>query len=148
MTGWRVGFVAGNATGIKALGQVKTNVDSGIFKAIQRAAIAGFQTTESDLQALMSVYGQRRDLIVEGLKSLGWPLEAPKATLYIWAPVPSGYSSTEFVTLLLEKCGILVPPGNGYGAAGEGFFRIALTVSQEKIHQAISRMREAGIRYQ
>ncbi len=148
MTGWRVGFVAGNATGIKALGQVKTNVDSGIFKAIQRAAIAGFQTTESDLQALMSVYGQRRDLIVEGLKSLGWPLEAPKATLYIWAPVPSGYSSTEFVTLLLEKCGILVPPGNGYGSAGEGFFRIALTVSQEKIHQAISRMREAGIRYQ
>jgi len=148
MTGWRVGFVAGSATGIKALGQVKTNVDSGIFKAIQRAAIAGFQTTEADLQSVMSVYERRRNIIVEGLRSLGWPLEAPRATLYIWAPVPKGYTSTEFVTFLLEKCGILVPPGNGYGEAGEGFFRIALTVSEEKIYQALERMKEVGLRYQ
>jgi len=148
MTGWRVGFVAGNPIGIKGLGQVKTNVDSGIFKAIQRAAIASFQTTEGELQKVMSVYGRRRSMIVEGLKSLGWPLELPKATLYIWAPVPKGYTSTEFVTLLLEKCGILVPPGNGYGAAGEGFFRIALTVSEEKIQQALARMKEQGIYYQ
>jgi LL-diaminopimelate aminotransferase len=148
MTGWRVGFVAGNATGIKGLSQVKTNVDSGVFKAIQRAAIASFQTSEAELQAVMSVYQNRRNIIVEGLRSLGWLLEAPKATLYVWVPVPKGYSSTEFVTLLLNKCAIIVPPGNGYGAAGEGFFRIALTVADERMHEAIQRMKDAGIRYE
>lgn len=148
MTGWRVGFVAGSAVGIKGLSQVKTNVDSGVFKAVQRAAIAGFDTTEEELQKVMSVYQRRRDIIVNGLKSLGWPLEAPKATLYVWVPVPKGYNSTEFVSLLIEKCGIIVPPGNGYGAAGEGYFRIALTVADEKMYQAIERMKENGIVYQ
>ncbi|MCS7030672.1 MAG: pyridoxal phosphate-dependent aminotransferase [Gloeomargarita sp. SKYG116] len=147
MTGWRVGFVCGSAVGVQALGQVKTNVDSGVFKAIQRAAIAAFQTTEAQLQALMQVYQRRRDLVVSGLQSLGWPITAPKATLYVWAPVPPGYTSTEFATLLLEKCGIIVPPGNGYGAAGEGFFRIALTVPEERVKLAIERMQQAGIRY-
>lgn len=147
MTGWRVGFVTGNATGIKGLGQVKTNIDSGVFKAIQRAATAGFSTTESDLQALMSVYQERRDVIVAGLRELGWPIEAPKATLYIWAPVPKSYTSTEFCTLLLEKCGIVVTPGNGYGESGEGFFRIALTVPKEKMILALGRLQKEGIRY-
>jgi LL-diaminopimelate aminotransferase len=122
-------------------------VDSGVFKAIQRAAMAAFQTTDEALQDLMQVYQQRRDLIVRGLQSLGWPLVPPKATLYVWAPVPQGYTSTEFVTLLLEKCGIIVPPGVGYGAAGEGFFRIALTVPEARMELALERMREAGIRY-
>jgi LL-diaminopimelate aminotransferase len=148
MTGWRVGFVVGNAQAIKGLSQVKTNIDSGVFKAIQRAAIAGFQTTDEQLQQVMSVYQKRRDIIVEGLKSLGWPMEAPKATLYIWAPVPQGYSSNDFVNLLLDKCGIIVPPGNGYGANGEGFFRIALTIADERMQEAIQRMRDAGIRYE
>ncbi len=147
MTGWRVGFVVGSSHGIKGLGQVKTNVDSGVFKAIQRAAIAAYSTSEQELQAVMSVYQTRRNIIVEGLQSLGWEIEAPKATLYVWAKVPQGYTSTEFVTLLLDKCGIIVPPGNGYGAAGEGFFRIALTVADERMHEAIKRMKEAGIRY-
>jgi LL-diaminopimelate aminotransferase len=147
MTGWRVGFVVGNAMGIKGLGQVKTNVDSGVFKAIQRAAIAAYSTTEEELQAVMSVYQTRRDIIVKGLQSLGWPIEPPKATLYVWAAVPKGYTSTEFVSLLLEKCGIIVPPGNGYGAAGEGFFRIALTVADERMYEAIERMKAAGISY-
>lgn len=147
MTGWRVGFVVGSSHGIKGLGQVKTNVDSGVFKAIQKAAIAAYSTSEQELQAVMSVYQKRRDIIVQGLRSLGWEIAAPKATLYIWAKVPQGYTSTEFVTLLLDKCGIIVPPGNGYGAAGEGFFRIALTVADERMHEAIKRMQEAGIRY-
>ncbi|KJH72628.1 pyridoxal phosphate-dependent aminotransferase [Aliterella atlantica] len=147
MTGWRVGFVVGSSHGIKGLGQVKTNVDSGVFKAIQKAAIAAYSTSEQELQAVMSVYQKRRDIIVQGLQSLGWDIEAPKATLYVWAKVPQGYTSTEFVTLLLDKCGIIVPPGNGYGAAGEGFFRIALTVADERMHEAIKRMQEAGIRY-
>jgi LL-diaminopimelate aminotransferase len=148
MTGWRVGFVAGCSKGIKGLGQVKTNVDSGVFKAVQQAAIAAFQTTEADLQNLMAVYQRRRDLVVEGLNQLGWHLTPPKATLYVWVPVPKGYSSTDFVTLLLEKCGIIVPPGNGYGSAGEGFFRIALTVEDDRILTAFDRMRAAGIHYQ
>ncbi len=147
MTGWRVGFVVGCAQGIKGLSQVKTNVDSGVFKAIQRAAIAGLQTSEADLQSLMAVYQRRRDLVVEGLRSLGWQIEPPKATLYVWVPVPKGYTSTEFATLLLEQCGIIVPPGNGYGACGEGFFRIALTVDEAQITEAIARMRRAGITF-
>ncbi|MDB9374488.1 pyridoxal phosphate-dependent aminotransferase [Nodularia sphaerocarpa] len=147
MTGWRIGFVVGNAIGIQALRQVKSNVDSGVFKAIQKAAIAAYSTSEAELQALMSVYQKRRDIIVEGLQSLGWPIEPPKATLYVWVPVPPKYSSTEFVSLLLDKCGIMVPPGNGYGAAGEGFFRIALTIPEQRMHEAIQRLRDAGIRY-
>ncbi|MBW4645404.1 MAG: LL-diaminopimelate aminotransferase [Goleter apudmare HA4340-LM2] len=147
MTGWRVGFVVGNAMGIQGLIQVKSNVDSGIFKAIQKAAIAAYSTNEAELASVVSIYQQRRDIIVQGLQSLGWPIQPPKATLYVWVPVPPGYSSTEFVNLLLDKCGILVPPGNGYGAAGEGFFRIALTASDERMHAAIQRLKDADIRY-
>jgi len=148
MAGWRIGFVVGNALGIKGLSQVKTNIDSGIFKAIQRAAIAAYSTDPKELEQLISVYQKRRDIVIEGLKSLGWKISAPKATLYVWVPVPQGYTSAEFVTLLLEKCAIVVPPGNGYGDAGEGFFRIALTVSEERLSEAMQRMKQAGIRYQ
>jgi LL-diaminopimelate aminotransferase len=148
MTGWRVGFVVGNAMGIQGLIQVKSNVDSGIFKAIQKAAIAAYATNAAELTSIVSIYQKRRDIIVAGLQSLGWPIQPPKATLYVWVPVPPGYSSTEFVNLLLDKCGILVPPGNGYGAAGEGFFRIALTIPDERMHEAIQRLKDAGIRYQ
>ncbi|BAB76026.1 pyridoxal phosphate-dependent aminotransferase [Anabaena sp. FACHB-709] len=147
MTGWRIGFAVGNAYAIKGLSQVKTNVDSGVFKAIQKAAIAAYATDEVELQAVMSVYQSRRDIIVKGLQSLGWPIEPPKATLYVWVPVPPGYTSTEFTTLLLDKCGIVVPPGVGYGASGEGYFRVALTISDERLHEAIQRMQDAGIRY-
>ncbi|NET05298.1 MAG: pyridoxal phosphate-dependent aminotransferase [Symploca sp. SIO2B6] len=148
MTGWRIGFVVGNATGIKGLSQVKSNVDSGVFKAIQKAALASFETTEVQRQEIISVYQQRRDLIVKGLESLGWQIEPPKATIYLWVRVPKGYSSQEFATLLLEKCGIVVPPGSGYGVAGEGFFRIALTVATPRIQEAIQRLKDAGIRYE
>ncbi|MBD2457667.1 pyridoxal phosphate-dependent aminotransferase [Nostoc sp. FACHB-87] len=147
MTGWRVGFVVGNALGIQGLRQVKTNVDSGVFKAIQTAAIAAYNTSEAELQTLMSVYQNRRDTIVKGLQSLGWPIQPPKATLYVWVPVPAGYTSAEFVNLLLDKCGIMVAPGSGYGASGEGFFRIALTISEERMEEAIERMKDAGICY-
>ncbi|MBD2251397.1 pyridoxal phosphate-dependent aminotransferase [Nostoc parmelioides] len=147
MTGWRIGFAVGNAYAIKGLSQVKTNVDSGVFKAIQKAAIAAYSTDEVELQAVMSVYQNRRDIIVKGLQSLGWPIEPPKATLYVWVPVPSGYTSTEFTALLLDKCGIVVPPGVGYGASGEGYFRIALTICEERLYAAIQRMQDAGIRY-
>lgn len=147
MTGWRVGFVVGNATGIKGLTQVKSNIDSGVFKAIQRSAIVAMSTPEASLQEVIAVYQQRRDVVIAGLQSLGWPIQPPKATLYVWVPVPKGNTSAEFVTLLLEKCGIIVPPGNGYGTGGEGYFRIALTISAERLQEGIERMRAAGIRY-
>ncbi len=148
MTGWRVGFVLGTPQGIAPLARIKSNVDSGVFKAIQRAAIAAFDTSEDQLQTLMSVYQKRRDALISGLQSLGWPIQPPKATLYVWAPIPKNYtSSAAFVSDLLDKCGIIVPPGNGYGASGEGYFRIALTVEDHRIAEAISRMEKAGIRY-
>jgi LL-diaminopimelate aminotransferase len=147
MTGWRIGFVAGNSMGIKGLSQVKTNVDSGVFKAIQKAAIAAYSTTEEQLQSLVSIYQVRRDIIVQGLNSLGWSIQPPKATLYVWVPVPQGYTSGEFTSLLLDKCGIIVPPGHGYGSQGEGFFRIALTIPEARMKEAIQRMHDAGIRY-
>jgi LL-diaminopimelate aminotransferase len=147
MTGWRVGFVTGNKTAIRSLGKVKSNIDSGVFEAVQRAAVAGFATPKADLQQLMSVYQERRDVIVNGLRSLGWPLTPPKATLYVWAPVPLGYTSTEFAALLLDKCMIVVAPGKVYGEAGEGFFRIALTVPKEQMQKAIERMEVNGIFY-
>ncbi|MGB3512654.1 MAG: pyridoxal phosphate-dependent aminotransferase [Microcoleaceae cyanobacterium] len=147
MTGWRIGFIVGNTVGIQGLSQVKSNVDSGVFKAIQKGAIAAFSTTEEDLQSLVAVYQKRRDIIVKGLQSLGWSLKPPLASLYVWVRVPKNYTSVEFVSLLLEKCGIVVAPGTGYGASGEGFFRIALTVEEERIYQALQRIKDAGIRY-
>lgn len=147
MTGWRIGFVVGNSLGIKGLSQVKSNIDSGVFKAIQKAAIAAFSTTEEELQSLVVVYQKRRDILIEGLQSLGWPIKPNLASLYVWVPVPKNYTSQEFVNLLLDKCGIIVPPGNGYGLCGEGFFRIALTVEEERIDAALKRMKDAGITY-
>ncbi|MDY7007571.1 MAG: pyridoxal phosphate-dependent aminotransferase [Cyanobacteriota bacterium] len=148
MTGWRIGFVVGNSLGIKGLSQVKSNVDSGVFRAIQKAAIAAFSTTEEELQSLVVVYQKRRDILIEGLQSLGWSIQPNLASLYVWVPVPKNYTSQEFVNLLLDKCGIVVAPGNGYGVCGEGFFRIALTVEEERIYAALERMKDAGISYQ
>ncbi len=147
MTGWRIGFVVGNAKGIQGLTQVKSNVDSGVFKAIQKAAITAYSILPEERQDLILIYQKRRDLLIAGLQSMGWLIEPPKATLYVWVPVPSGYSSTEFVTLLLEKCGIIVAPGNGYGVGGEGFVRMAITITEARIQEAIERMQAAGICY-
>lgn len=147
MTGWRVGFVVGNALGIAGLARVKSNVDSGVFRAIQRAVITALETPRTKIDQLMAVYQRRRDIIVEGLQSMGWEITPPQATLYVWVPVPSGYSSQGFANLLLDECGIIVPPGNGYGKFGEGFFRIALTIPEAEIERAIARMKAAGIRY-
>ena len=147
MTGWRVGFVVGNGFGIQGLARVKSNVDSGVFQAIQRAVMTALETPRENIEAATTVYKQRRDILVEGLKSLGWEITPPKATLYMWVPVPPRYTSQEFANLLLDKCGIIVPPGNGYGASGEGFFRLALTISADRIQEAISRMKDSGIHY-
>ena len=148
MSGWRIGFVAGNSLGIKGLSQVKSNIDSGVFQAIQKAATEAFvSTTEKHLQSLVAVYQKRRDILIKGLQSLGYPIKANLASLYAWVPVPKNYTSQEFATLLLEKCGIIVVPGNAYGTSGEGFIRIALTVEDKRISQALQRIKDSGLNY-
>ncbi len=148
MTGWRVGFVAGNKDAIKALGDLKNNIDSGTFKAIQEAAEKAYDMPKEDLKALNDMYKERRDVMEAGLKELGWKVKPSKATFYLWLPVTKGMTSEEFVTAMLEKADIVVPPGNGYGKYGEGYFRIALTKPKEVLQEAINRMKKAGIRYE
>lgn len=147
MTGWRVGFVCGNADAIKALGTIKNNIDSGTFKAIQEAATAAFTIDNTYIEELNHMYQQRRDAAEEGLRELGWNIKPSKATFYLWLPVTRGMSSEEFVTAMLEKAHVVVPPGNGYGQYGEGYFRIALTKDVDTIKECIRRMKEAGIYY-
>ena len=147
MTGWRVGFVCGNADAIKALGTIKNNIDSGTFKAIQDAATAAFTVDAKYINDLNKMYQERRDAAEEGFRELGWSVKPSKATFYLWLPVPSGMSSEEFVTIMLEKAHVVVPPGNGYGRYGEGYFRVALTKDVDTIKECIRRMKEAGIRY-
>lgn len=147
MTGWRVGFVAGNADAIKALGTIKNNIDSGTFKAIQQAAAAAFTVDQSYIDKLNGMYQERRDVMEAGLREMGWNIKPSKATFYIWIPTPNKMSSEEFATLMLEKAHVVVPPGNGYGKCGEGYIRIALTKDVETLKKAIQRMKDAGIKY-
>lgn len=147
MTGWRVGFVAGNAAAIKALGTIKNNIDSGTFKAIQQAASAAFSVDQSYIDKLNGMYQERRDVMVKGLQELGWDIKPTKATFYIWIPTPNGMSSEEFATIMLEKANVVVPPGIGYGKCGEGYIRIALTKDVEILKKALQRMKDAGIHY-
>lgn len=147
MTGWRVGFVAGNTDAVKALGTIKNNIDSGTFKAIQDAAVAAFNVDEKLIDDLNKMYQERRDAAEEGFRELGWNVKPSKATFYLWLPVPKGMTSEEFVTVMLEKAHVVVPPGNGYGKYGEGYFRVALTKDVQTIKECIRRMKEAGIRY-
>lgn len=147
MTGWRVGFVAGNQEAIKALGTIKNNIDSGVFKAIQRAAIEAYKAPKAQIEALNKMYKERKDIMEAGLRELGWDVEPSKATFYLWLPVPKGFTSEEFVTVMLEKAHVVVPPGTGYGKHGEGFFRIALTKDIDTLKKALQWMKDAGISY-
>jgi LL-diaminopimelate aminotransferase len=140
MTGWRIGWAAGNPEVLKSLAKLKSNIDSGVFQAVQEAAIAALTGPQDGLSKLQSLYQHRRDIVVESLNKLGWNLEKPKASFYIWTPVPKGYTSAEFAELVLEKAGVVITPGNGYGAYGEGYFRISLTVNTERLIEAMHRM--------
>lgn len=147
MTGWRIGFACGNADAITALGTIKSNMDSGQFKAVQKAAIAAYDTPKEEIDKLNAMYKERRDVIVEGLREMGWDIEYPKATFYLWLPVPKGMTSEQFVSKMLDEAHVVVPPGNGYGQNGEGFFRIALTKDTDTLRTVIQRMKDAGIKY-
>lgn len=142
MTGWRIGWAVGNPRVIEALGRIKSNIDSGVFQAVQYAGVAAL-TGPQDCTAKMSqVYQERGEIVVDGLNSLGWNLERSKSTIYLWVPVPKGYTSESFAEFVFEKTGVVITPGNGYGEYGEGYFRIALTVEKERILEAINRIKE------
>jgi LL-diaminopimelate aminotransferase len=144
MTGWRIGWAAGNSKIIGGLGRIKSNIDSGIFEAIQVAGIEALEGDQQCLREMQDIYTERRDVLVAGLKKLGIKVEPPKATFYVWFEVPTGYNSASFAALLLEKSGIVATPGNGFGAPGEGYVRMALTVSKERIAEAVDRMAKVG----
>lgn len=141
MTGWRLAFAVGSADVVGALAQVKANCDSGVFTAIQFAGIDALSLYDQLVPPIRDTYKQRRDALVKGLRDLGWQVQAPGATFYVWVPVPDGTSSTEFATRLLEKAAIVVTPGVGFGKHGEGYIRMALTVPVERIQEAIERLR-------
>lgn len=147
MTGWRIGMAVGNQEAVQALATIKSNVDSGQFKAIQLAAIAALTGSQACVEENKKVFEERRNVLYEGLISLGWDFNKPKATFYMWVPVPKGQTSASFTEKLLEKCAILVVPGPGYGSAGEGYVRMAITLPKERIAEAIQRMREEKISY-
>jgi len=140
MTGWRIGFAVGNAEVIKALKEVKSNIDSGVFQAVQWAAIAALEGSEDAVEKNRGVFQERRDILIDGLRNIGLRVQRAKATFYLWARVPSGYSSASFSQFLLERAGIVTTPGSGFGDAGEGYIRIALTVPKERIIEAVKRL--------
>jgi LL-diaminopimelate aminotransferase len=142
MTGWRLGFAVGNAEILNGLGQVKSNIDSGAFNAVQYAGIAALEDDQSCVYEMQRIYQARRDALVGGLRQIGLYPALPKATFYVWCPIPAKYKSKEFTTLLLREAGIVTTPGSGFGEPGEGYIRMALTVSKERIEEAIDRMRK------
>ena len=141
MTGWRIGFAAGNSRLIEGLAKVKSNIDSGIFSAIQKAGAAALDNYEKHIGRVIKIYEERRDILVDGLNSLGWGVCKPKATFYVWARVRPRYTSATFAKELLEKADIVVTPGNGFGEHGEGYIRMALTVDKRRLAEAVYRIR-------
>ncbi|MCL0037429.1 LL-diaminopimelate aminotransferase [Thermodesulfovibrionales bacterium] len=143
MAGWRIGFAVGNRDVIAGLGKIKTNIDSGVFQAIQESAVVALQTEDSTISEIREIYQDRRDVLYGGIKRLGIEASLPKATFYIWARAPSGFNATTFVERLLDKAGVLVTPGVGFGVYGEGNIRFAITQPIERLREAVDRMGKA-----
>ncbi|MGB9885439.1 MAG: pyridoxal phosphate-dependent aminotransferase [Moorellales bacterium] len=143
MTGWRLGWAAGNRQAVSVLGRLKSNLDSGCFQAVQRAGVAALLGPQDCVRQACRLYQERRDLVIEALNSMGWNLTGPKASFYIWAPVPRGYTSAEFVETVFERALVILTPGEEYGPAGQGYFRLSLTVNTDRLKLALERMRQA-----
>jgi LL-diaminopimelate aminotransferase len=141
MTGWRVAFAAGNAEAVKALGTIKSNIDSGVFTAVQDAAIEALTGPQDSIKRLCDLYQRRRDLLLSALPAAGLSAETPKATIYVWARVPEGYTSAGFAGDLLDKVGVIVAAGNSYGPYGEGYVRMSLTTPDDRLEEAIERIK-------
>lgn len=144
MTGWRIGFAVGHKEVISGLGQIKSNIDSGVFQAIQLAGMAALDGDQACIKEMQAVYAERWDILVSGLRAAGLNVEKPKATFYLWIEVPEKYTSADFTAHLLSKAGIVTTPGNGFGEPGEGYIRMALTVPKERLEEAVHRIRTTG----
>jgi LL-diaminopimelate aminotransferase len=142
MTGWRVGAVLGNAAAVQSYWRLKTNVDSGLFEAVQVAAAAALEGPAEPMEEMNRIYTRRRDLVVDTLRAIGVDVASPKGTIYVWAPVPDGHSSTSFAEMVLEEAAVVISPGSMYGRSGEGFFRISLTTPDDRLVEALERMRQ------
>lgn len=142
MAGCRIGYIIGNEQIISGMNRLKSNLDYGVFLPIQKAAVAALTTPFSFSEQLRGVYQKRRDLLINGLNQLDWKVESPKATMFIWAKVPTPFSSTEFAYKLIDEAGIVVTPGNAFGKEGEGYVRIAMTQNEEILEKAIARLKE------
>jgi LL-diaminopimelate aminotransferase len=142
MTGWRIGFVCGNSEIVGALAKVKSNIDSGIFSAIQRAGVVALDNYEKHINSILKVYTERRNVLVDGLNSIGWKVQKPKATFYVWIRVPARHTSATFAKELLDKADIVATPGNGFGEAGEGYVRMVITVDRSRLSEAVRRIKD------
>jgi LL-diaminopimelate aminotransferase len=144
MTGWRIGFAVGNKQVLAGLGKVKSNLDSGVFQAVQEAGIVGLRDGDALAEGIRSVYQERRDALLPGLKRIGLEVEPLHAAFYVWITVPKGFTSAAFTAHLLEKAGIVTTPGNGFGEAGEGYIRMTLCTPKERLLETVSRMEKVG----
>jgi LL-diaminopimelate aminotransferase len=143
MTGWRIGWAVGSPLAVEALGRVKTNIDSGIFNAVQRAGVAALESGMPHLPGLLETYRRRRDRIMEVFWEAGWKVDAPKGALYVWLPTPPGESSVDFTARLLDEAGVVVAPGTGYGPSGEGYIRLSITIPDSRLEEGCERVRKA-----
>ncbi|MBW4443115.1 MAG: aspartate aminotransferase [Plectolyngbya sp. WJT66-NPBG17] len=147
MAGWRVGFVVGNRHVIQGLRTLKTNLDYGIFSAIQTAAETALNLPDRYLIEVQERYRTRRDFLIDGLAELGWTIPKPNATMYLWIPCPAGMGSTDFALSVLQKTGVVVTPGNAFGSGGEGYVRISLIAECDRLGEALNRLKQANIRF-
>ena len=145
MTGWRVGTAAGNREMIDALMVVKSNLDSGIPNAVQYMGIEALKSSESEIAERNSIYESRRDRVVASLNRIGLKVDPPRASLYVWARIPDGFTSAEFAELILEETDVVVTAGNGYGPSGEGYIRLSLTISEEDLDEGLRRLENLRI---
>lgn len=142
MTGWRIAFAAGNAEAIKALGTVKSNIDSGAFTAIQDAAIEAMLGPQDDVFEMSAIYQRRRDMVMDALEAIGLSARVSQGTIYVWAKIPEGYTSAEYAGMVLEKAGVIVPAGSAYGPDGEGYIRISLATPDHRLAEALERIKQ------
>jgi LL-diaminopimelate aminotransferase len=145
MTGWRIGMAVGNAELVGGLAQAKSNLDSGIFQAVQEAGIAALKLGDAIVAPSRKIYQERRDILVDGLRAVGLECDKPKATFYVWVACPKGLSSADFTAKLLDEAGVVTTPGNGFGAAGEGYVRFTVCVDKERLREVAERIRRVKL---
>ena len=143
MTGWRTAAIVGNAEAVEVYWRLKTNIDSGMFEPVQLAAAVALSGAEVAAREMSRIYERRRDLVCDALAAIGVDVTPPKGTIYIWAPVPEGHTSASYCELVLEESAVVVSPGGAYGPNGEGFFRISLTIEDERLREAVERLRSS-----